>query len=161
MKPARAGGNRLWRAETPAGPVLQKYYRWKSGPLADAWRALMSRVVRGATPSSAAARWRTEGELLALWREAGIAVPRDLTAEHPGITGERVRILEWIDGTPLTRTLAAGTLDRAARDALLARAFAAWGRRHVLAVARAEPRLVQFHAGIGRASCRERVYVLV
>ncbi len=148
MRESRAGGNRLWRVETPSGPVLQKYYRGKAGPLRDAWRGWMSRVIRGATSVSAArARWQTEGETLALWRESGIDVPRDLTAENPRLAGECVRILEWIGGKPLTRLLAAPTPDRAARDALLSRAAAAWGRRHVLAVQRRDPRLVQFHAG--------------
>ena len=32
----RRRGNRLWRVETPAGPVLQKYYRGKAGLLRDA-----------------------------------------------------------------------------------------------------------------------------
>jgi hypothetical protein len=107
----------------------------------------MSPLLQGATSSAADARWRTEGVLLALWREAGVDVPRDLTEAHRDLAGDRVRILEWIDGKPLTRLLAAGGLDRAARDALLVRAGAAWGGRHVAAVKRAEPRLVQFHAG--------------
>jgi hypothetical protein len=107
----------------------------------------MSRLLRGATSSRAAARRRTEGELLALWREAGIAVPRDLTADFPSLAGPRVRLLEWIEGAPLTEVLSSGGLDRAARDALLRRAGAAWGRRHALAVERRDPRLVQFHGG--------------
>jgi hypothetical protein len=126
---------------------VQKLYRRKAGPLRDAWRGAMSRWIRGATGTSPAARWRTEGETLALWREAGVDVPRDLTAEHPALAGERVRVLEWIEGRPLTRLLAGGGLDRAARDALLARAGAAWGRRQALAAARGDARLVPFHAG--------------
>jgi hypothetical protein len=140
-------GNRLWRVETPAGPVLQKFYRAKAGRLRDAWRGVMSRVVRGASGSSPDARCRVEGELLALWREAGVDVPRDLTAEHRHLAGPRVRILEWVEGVPLSDVLAAAGSDRRSRDALLRAAGAAWGRRHAAAEDRKDPRLVQFHAG--------------
>lgn len=145
--PRRDGANRIWRVETPAGPAVQKLYGEKGGPLGSLWRAGMSRVLRGATSSRAGARWRTEGELLAHWREAGVAVPRDLTAEFPSLAGPQVRLLEWIEGRPLTEVLAAGGLDRAARDALLRRAGAAWGGRHAMAAGRRDPRLVQFHGG--------------
>lgn len=107
----------------------------------------MSRVIRGATGATAAARWRTEGEMLALWVEAGVDVPRDLTAAHPRLAGERVRILEWVEGRPLPEALAGAGPDRGARDALLRRAGAAWAGRLALAASRGDGRLVQFHAG--------------
>jgi hypothetical protein len=144
---ARDAANRLWRIETATGPAVQKLYGEKGGLLRGLWRGWMSRVIRGATSTTAAARRRTEGALLALWREAGIDCPRDLTPVTPHLAGDRVRVLEWIEGRPLTEVLARGGLDRAARDALLRRAGAAWGGRHALAAARNDPRLVQFHGG--------------
>jgi hypothetical protein len=141
-------GNRLWRVETPAGPALQKYYASKAGSLRDAWRGALSLVIRGATGSSPAARRRTERETLALWRGAGIDVPADLTDRFPALAGEDVLLLEWIEGKPLDRVLAACGPDRAARDALLRRFAEAWGRRHRIAVERADARFVQFHAGL-------------
>ncbi|NUN53799.1 MAG: hypothetical protein HUU06_13585, partial [Planctomycetaceae bacterium] len=104
----RLSGNRIWRVETPRGPAVQKYYAEKGGLLRNLWRGAWSGILRGATGSRAAERWRVEGEMLALWREAGVDVPRDLTAEFPGLAGERVRILEWIGGRPLTEALAGG-----------------------------------------------------
>ena len=143
----RLDGNRLWRIETPAGPVLQKYYVEKGGRLRNAWRSAWSRVLRGATGSKAAERCRVEGETLALWRAAGVDVPADRTEEFPQYAGERVRLLEWIEGRPLTELLAGDGLAGAERAALLRRAAAAWGRRLVEAVRRDDARLVQFHGG--------------
>ena len=139
--------NRLWRVETPARPVLQKMYGEKGGPIRSAWRAWMSRVVRGATSSRAEARCRTERETLALWRGAGIDCPEDLTARHPALAGRRVAILEWVDGLPLPDALAAAGAGRTERDRLLRIAGAAWGARHVIAMERKDARFVQFHGG--------------
>lgn len=138
-------GNRLWRVETPGGPVLQKLYRSRTGPLRDAWRGFLSRLVRGATGTAPAARLRTERATLALWRDAGIDVPADWTDRFPGLAGEGVVLLEWIEGAPLDRVLAAGPPDR---EGLLRRWAGQWGRRHAIAVARNDGRFVQFHAGL-------------
>jgi hypothetical protein len=149
MRIAAAGGppgNRLWRLETPAGPLLQKWYGPKAGPLRDGWRSFFSRVIRGATGTSPAERRATERATLALWREAGVDVPRDRTAEFPALAAGGGLLLEWIDGPPLDRALRAAP-DRAAREALLRRWGAALGARHVLAAARDDARFVQFHAG--------------
>jgi hypothetical protein len=149
MRPASGPtGNRLWRVETPDGPALQKLYASKAGALRDAWRGALSFVIRGATGASPGARLRTERETLALWREAGIDVPADWTARFPGLAGERVLLLEWIEGKPLDRVLASGGLDRPARDALLRRFAESWGRRQRLAAERDDARFVQFHAGL-------------
>ena len=140
-----SAGNRLWRVSTPAGPALQKLYGSRTGPLRDRWRGLLSRIIRGATSTVPAARLRTERETLALWSAAGIDVPGDWTDRFPGLAGEGVVLLEWIEGTPLDRVLSSGTIDRAA---LLRRWAGEWGRRHRIAVAKNEGRFVQFHAGL-------------
>jgi hypothetical protein len=140
-----SAGNRLWRVETPAGPALQKRYGSRAGPLRDAWRGAMSRVIRGATATSPSARLRTERRTLALWAGEGIDVPADWTDRFPHLAGEGVVLLEWIDGEPLDRVVAAGGPGRAA---LLRRFAAAWGRRHGIAVARNDGRFAQFHAGL-------------
>ena len=127
----RLDGNRLWRIETPAGPLLQKYYVEKGGRLRSGWRSAWSRLLRGATGSGAAERWRVEGETLAHWRAAGVDVPADRTAEFPRYAGERVRLLEWIEGRTLAELLAGAGLAGEERSALLRRAAAAWGRRLV------------------------------
>ena len=124
----RLDGNRLWRIETPAGPLLQKYYVEKGGRLRSGWRSAWSRLLRGATGSGAAERWRVEGETLAHWRAAGVDVPADRTAEFPRYAGERVRLLEWIEGRTLAELLAGAGLAGEERSALLRRAAAAWGR---------------------------------
>ena len=144
----RLHGNRLWRVETPSGPVLQKYYCEKAGAIQVAWRAAWTRWLRGATSPRAAARWRTEREILALWGAAGIAVPRDRTEEFPELAGERVSILEWIEGKDLARLLASGRLPRPERDALLRRFGAEWGKRHRIALERGDPRFAQVHGSL-------------
>jgi hypothetical protein len=143
--PASLDGNRVWRVDTPAGPVLQKYYA-ERGSFLHAWgRELGSRLRGAKTGTRAAARRATEARLLALWREHGCAVPADLSAQHPELANERTLVLEFVEGPKLSDRLRDPALDGAPRAKLLADFAAAWGRRHRLAIERREPGLVQEH----------------
>lgn len=138
-------GNRIWRVPSPDGVILQKVYAPHSrGP--GYWvRLVLERLARVKTPTTVAARQRTERELLRTWREAGCDVPEDVTDRHPSLVHPRVTLLEYIDGAILGRLLASGSPTRERRDDLLRRFAAAWGTRHGLAVDRRETRLVQEH----------------
>jgi hypothetical protein len=143
----RLDGNRIWRVETPQGPVLQKLYAERGGAVRSRVRELFSRLRGGKTGTRAAARRATEARLLALWREAGLDVPADLSARHPDLANERTLVLECVPGPLLSELLADRSRPRAERDALLARFARAWSRRHRLARERGEAGLVQEHGG--------------
>lgn len=148
-EPARADvrlrGNRIWIVPTQDGPVLQKLYAPHSAGPGYWARLLAERLARQKTPTTVSARQRTERTLLAAWRDAGCDVPADLTDRHPSLVHPRVTLLEYVEGPLLGRLLSGGRLGRAARGDLLRRFAAAWGRRHGLAVDRADARLVQEH----------------
>ncbi len=107
----RLRGNRIWIVPTPdggGGEVLQKLYApHDSGP--GYWaRLVLERIARAKTPTSVAARHRTERELLAAWREAGCDVPADLTDRYPALVHPRVTLLEYVRGPLLGRRLSSG-----------------------------------------------------
>jgi hypothetical protein len=144
-RPSRLNGNRVWRVETPSGPVLQKLYGERGGWL-HAWLRELGSALRGAkTGTRAAARRATEARVLALWRSHGCDAPAELSAEHPDLANERTLVLEFVEGPLLDERLRDRALGEPARAALLAAFGAAWGRRHRLALSLREPALLQEH----------------
>ncbi len=142
-------GNRIWRVDTPDGPVAQKLYlrrtRWPREEL----RALLTRLGGRKTSPRAAVRRETERALLRAWREAGVDVPRELSERHPELAGPRVLVLEWVEGPLLLALLKrkAGT-PPAERDRLLRRFGADWRRRHETALRRSDPSFIQEHGSL-------------
>jgi len=146
--PSRLDGNRIWRVETPHGPVLQKLYA-ERGSWLHAWgRELASRLRGGKTGTRAVSRRATEARLLALWREHGCDVPADLSARHPALANERTLVLEFIAGRRLSELLADAALPRPRRDALIGRFAADASARHARAREFREAALVQEHGGV-------------
>jgi hypothetical protein len=144
----RLDGNRVWRVDSPGGPVLQKLYAERGGWL-HAWgRDVLSRLRGAKTGTRAAARRATEARLLGLWRQHGCDAPADLSAQHPDLASESVLVLEFVEGPLLSERLRDSMLAPAARAALLAAFGAAWGRRHRLALQLREPGLLQEHGTI-------------
>lgn len=145
----RLRGNRIWIAPTPdgahGGEVLQKLYAPHDSGLGYWVRLVLERLARAKTPTTVAARQRTERELLAAWRDAGCDVPADLTERYPSLVHPRVTLLEYVRGPLLLRRLSSGRLSRDERDDLLRRFAAGWGTRHGLAVDRPDARLIQEH----------------
>ena len=144
----RLDGNRLWIVDTPRGRVLQKLYAERGGALRCRVRDLLARLRGGKSGTRAAARRATERRLLALWREAGCDVPRDLSDEHPELVNGRTLVLEFVEGPLLARALREAGADRARRDGLLEAFAATVRRRHDLALQRGEAGLIQEHGGV-------------
>ena len=144
-RPIAPDGNRVWRVQTPAGPVLQKLYGERGVGLRPWLREFATSLSRTKTGTLARARRATEARLLALWRQHGCEAPADLTASYPELANERTLVLEFLEGRKLSERLRDPELDGPARAALLAAFGAAWGRRHRLAIERREPGLVQEH----------------
>jgi hypothetical protein len=139
-------GNRIWRVETPSGPVLQKMYGDKGGAVFARVQAGIHALARVKSSPRARRRRETERALLKLWRECGFDVPRDLTEAHPDLASRGdTLVLECIDGPELLYALERGMPDRTRRDSLLRRFAADWGRRHALALERADGRLLHGH----------------
>jgi|GEM_PF-295592 len=142
----RLDGNRVWRAGSPARPVLQKLYGERGGWLHAHLREFFT-VLRGAkTGTRAAERRATEARVLALWRSHGCDAPAELSSEHPDLANDRTNVLEFVEGPLLDERLRDPALAEPARAALLAAFGAAWGRRHRLALELREPALLQEHA---------------
>jgi len=148
-EPARARpprrGNQIWPVPTVDGPVLQKLYAARDAGPAHWFRLLIERIARQKTPTTAAARWRTERTLLAAWREAGCDVPEDVSPCHPAYVHGYVTLLEYVDGKILGKLLASEAPSRERRDDLLRRFSAAWGMRHGRALDTNDVRLIQEH----------------
>ena len=141
----RLVGNRIWLARTADGTVIQKLYApHDHGPRYWA-RLLLERLGARKTPTTVRARWRTERELLRVWRAAGCDVPQDLSERHPALVHGPVTILERVEGPLLGHVLGSGRLSEQERVDLLTRFAAAWGRRHRLAIEQRDARLVQEH----------------
>ena len=144
-------GNRVWRVETPDGPVLQKLYGERGGCLHALAREVASRIRDGKTSTLAAGRRATERRLLELWRNHGFDVPRDITRSHPDLANDRTLILEFVPGRLLSQVLGDrptdAESDAESRTALLRRFATEWGRRHRVALDHGEAGLVQEHGG--------------
>ncbi|MCU0724222.1 MAG: hypothetical protein MUE73_00300 [Planctomycetes bacterium] len=134
-------GNRLWVVPAEGGPVVQKLYGPRYGPIRRMLTALAGRKT-GCAPE---ARRRTEACLLALFASHGFPVPRDRSAELPWLASDRVLVLEYVAAPPLGNILRERLFDRRRRDGLLGRFAAAWCARHRKALDLCEPRLVQEH----------------
>jgi len=144
----RLDGNRIWRVSVGGGTVLQKLYAERGGWLTVQLRALGGGLRGGKSSTRAAARRATEARLLRLWREAGLAVPADLSAVHPDLANARTLVLEDVPGPLLSEALADPALAEARRDELLRRFARACRERHDLALARGEAGLIQEHGTV-------------
>jgi len=152
-------GNRIWRVDTPDGPVAQKLYVRRTRWPREEVRALLTRLGGRKTSPRAAARRRTERALLTAWRAAGVDVPAELSATHPELAGPRVNVLEWVEGPLLLALLKrkADTTDEE-RDRLLRRFADGWRRRHDTAVERGDPSFVQEHGSLAHVIvCGDRL----
>jgi hypothetical protein len=146
--PGRLDANRIWRVPTADGALVQKLY-CERGPFLRRLGTHLGNVFFPLkTRPGARGRHRTERRLLRAWREAGLAVPIDLTDRHPELGGPRVAILEFVEGRPLGSILRDDDLPRDERDELLGRFARDWGHRLGLALDGGRSDLVQNHATI-------------
>jgi hypothetical protein len=142
-------GNRIWRVETGTGPVVQKLYRRRTAWPREEIRALLTWLGGRKTSPRAASRYATERRLLALWSKAGLDVPRDLSAEHPGFAAPHGLVMEYLDGTHMLHLLKRKAETPAAeRDRLLRRFAADWKHRHDIALERSDPAFIQEHGSL-------------
>ncbi|MBP7568674.1 MAG: hypothetical protein KBA95_01310 [Acidobacteria bacterium] len=142
---ARGSGlNAVWKIRTPAGPAILKTFASRRNP-AQTFLTEVNHRLGGLTSFTARGRRHTEAATLALWREAGLDVPR-LLDDPPGLDLALPHLcMEFVDGVLLSRRLADEGRPLAERDAVLVRFLRIWADRHALADARRDPRLIQEH----------------
>lgn len=144
---ARGDGRHcVLKVELGGAPAVLKLYGRKRDWLKDALRSLGQRLVVGKTGMAPATRCRVERETLAVWRRHGFDVPAELALPLPAEVPPLRLLLEWLPGELFHVSIhrADGPLaDKVRRLERLARES---GRRHAVALAEREPRLVQAHA---------------
>lgn len=141
-------GNRSWRVETASGPVLLKLYQARRGRISRWVSRTLSAWVGRKSPPDARARRRTERSLLQLWHDHGIAVPRLVDGRGVGLGDARSLVIEFIEGPTVAERLLELRGCRAQRDALLRRLGADVARRHRIALALRDARLLHEHPSV-------------
>lgn len=138
-------GNYLYRVPFRGGEAVLKVYAGSRGRL-ETWRKSFENVVfAGQTSYQPRTRRRIELECLALWRRHGFRVYEtfeDVAVEAPGCPPGCYTLFEYRAGPKLVEVLRDSKREPDARLAVYRRFLAEWARRHELAEALAEPRLV-------------------
>jgi hypothetical protein len=96
------------------------------------------------------ARWRTERDSLVQWRRHGFEVPAALDLPLPPGVPPLHLLLEYVPGEPLGRIVGDPGAPLSGKERLIERLAVDWGRRHALALALREPRLVQSHVTLSQ-----------
>jgi tRNA A-37 threonylcarbamoyl transferase component Bud32 len=150
LSASRRGGLRrqlVLKIEHRGTPLVVKCYGRKRGAVRTATRAFGCWLLGKSSPRIEA-RFRTESQVLALWRREGFDVPElvplDLSDEIPG----PYLVMEWIPGAHLGKALRGPRLSADAKREAMARFGAACGARHARAVETNEPRLLCDHPSV-------------
>ncbi len=139
-----SGLNAVWKLHLPDGPLILKTFSSRRSP----GKTLLTHAgnrLGGRSSYTARGRQRTETTNLALWKDAGLDVPR-LLPPPPGLNLPLPHVcMEFLEGQPLSGFLANDSLPLPQRDDILIRFLHSWAARHALALDRQDPRLVQEH----------------
>lgn len=138
-------GNFLYKIPFRGGSALLKVYAGSRGRL-ETWRKSFENVVfAGQTSYQPRTRRRVELECLALWRRHGFRVYEtydDVLVEAPGCPSGCYTLFEYRTGPKLVEVLRDASREPGERLSLYRSFLAEWARRHELAIALREPRLV-------------------
>jgi tRNA A-37 threonylcarbamoyl transferase component Bud32 len=143
----RGGGRHLVVRVTLGGrPVVVKLYARKRARLQAVLREIGVHFV-GRSSTLPSRRCAMERAVLELWRRHGFDAPEVLDLELPFAERRPYLVLEFVMGRDLRTMLADPAVPFAQKQDLLVRFGPLWGRRHDLALALREPRLIQVHPG--------------
>jgi hypothetical protein len=138
-------GNFLYKVPFRGGFAVLKVYYGSRGRL-ETWRKSFENVVfAGQTSYLPRTRLRVERECLEVWRRNGFRVYdtyEDVVVEAPGCPPGGYTLFEFKTGPKLVEVLKDAQRGEAERIAIFRRFLGEWGRRHELAIAQREPRLV-------------------
>jgi hypothetical protein len=138
-------GNFLYKVPFRGGFAVLKVYAGSRGRLTTWRKSFENLVFAGQTSYQPRTRRRVERECLALWRRHGFRVYdsyEDVQVEAPGCPPDAHTLFEYRAGPKLFEVLRDARRGESERLALFRRFLAEWGRRHELAIALREPRLV-------------------
>ena len=139
-----SGLNAVYRIQRPDGPAILKTFSNRRNHWESFWTHL-GNGLSGRTGYTARDRHRTEAANLALWRAAGLDVPR-LLPDPPGLRLDLPHLcMEFVDGKLLSAHLADEHVPLPERDATFVRFLECWAARHALAAERRDSRLIQEH----------------
>jgi hypothetical protein len=138
-------GNFLYKIPFRGGFAVVKIYYGSRSPLQTWIKSFENVVIAGQTSYQPLTRLRVERECLALWRQHGFRVYdtyEDVVIDAPQCPPGGYTVFEYKTGPKLFEVLRDETVPVEARLAVYRRFLAEWGRRHELAIALREPRLV-------------------
>jgi hypothetical protein len=138
-------GNYLYKVPFRGGLAVLKVYAGSRSRL-ETWRKSLENVLfAGQTSYLPRTRRRVELECLALWRRHGFRVYEsydDVTVQAPGCPAGCYTLFEYRDGPKLVEVLRDAQRGADERLGIYRRFLVEWARRHELAIALREPRLV-------------------
>jgi len=138
-------GNYLYKVPYRDGFAVVKVYYGSRSPLSTWIKSFENVAFAGQTAYFPRTRLRVERECLAVWRQYGFRVYGtydDVVIEAPQCPPGGYTVFEYRTGPKLFEVLRDASRGVEQRLAVYRRFLAEWGRRHELAIALREPRLV-------------------
>lgn len=137
-------GNFLYKVPYGDGWAVLKVYRGSRG-LLGRWQKTMSNWLGGQTGYGIRARLETERACIEMWKAHGIRVFElypDVQVNAPECRHGEYMLMECVEAPKLVDILQDEAVDIEERFAVYRKFVADWGRRHGLACAEREPKLV-------------------
>lgn len=138
-------GNFLYKVPFRGAHAVLKVYYGSRGTLARLTKSFENVLLAGQTSYMPRTRLRIERECMALWRSHGFRVfelYEGVEVEAPGCPAGGYLLMEYVEAPKLIDYLCDPAVPTDAKLELYRRFLAEWGRRHALAIAEREPRLV-------------------
>ena len=137
-------GNYLYKVPFQGGWAVLKVYYGSRTPWQH-FKKSFENICAGQTSYFPKTRRRIELECLALWRRHGFRVFKtfeQVSVDTPNCPPGGYTLFEYVEAPKLDACLRDAARPLEERKALYRRFLAEWGRRHALAIAEREPRLV-------------------
>jgi hypothetical protein len=138
-------GNFLYKVPYRDGFAVVKVYYGSRGTLGNLYKSFENVVFAGQTSYMPKTRLRIERECLEVWRRHGFRVYDtydDVAIDAPGCPPGGYTVFEYRVGPKLNEWMCDASRPEEERFEVYRRFVAEWARRHDLAIAHAEPRLV-------------------
>ncbi len=142
---AEGRGNIMYKVVEDEATYLLKLYRSRWHPLQERLEQRFAHYVHRRSPGSAAGRFQSERDNLAIWTAAGFDVCRVFDRALPEGIEPPGLWLEYCPGPTLSEFFADATVDPAEKKRELLRLVHSLSRRHAKAFATGERRLLQKH----------------
>ena len=138
-------GNYLYKVPYKSGWAVLKVYYGSRGPASRVMKSLENVILAGQTSYMPKTRLRNERECLDIWHNHGFRVfntYRDVEVRAPGCPPGGYMLFEYVSEPKLDAFLRDEVRSLEERFVVYRRFLNEWSRRHELAIAEREPRLV-------------------